>query len=58
MPYVPYIDHPMNHPPQRQSAPPHITVHALKENKRPVGFAPWPEQPKRKRAPRKPPAKP
>ena len=29
---------------------PHIVVHALRENKRPVGFAPWPksEKPKKK----------
>ena len=32
-----------------------ITIYALKENKRPIGYAPWPtEKPKRKRAPRKP----
>lgn len=29
--------------------PPHIVVHALKENKRPIGFAPWPKQKKRKK---------
>lgn len=35
-------------------APPAITVHALKENKRPIGFAPWPENTKpKRRAPRK-----
>lgn len=28
--------------------PPHIVVHALRENKRPVGFAPWPENPEPK----------
>ncbi len=29
-----------------------LTVHALKENKRPIGFAPWPEEkPKPKRKP-------
>jgi hypothetical protein len=35
-------------------APPAITVHALKENKRPIGYAPWPEpaKPKRVRKPR------
>ncbi len=27
--------------------PPTIVVQALKENLRPVGFAPWPEKPKR-----------
>lgn len=26
-----------------------ITVHALKENKRPVGFAPWPKPKRSKR---------
>lgn len=26
-----------------------ITVYALKENKRPIGFAPWPKQKKRKK---------
>ena len=26
-----------------------ITVAALKKNKRPVGFSPWPEPPKKKR---------
>lgn len=26
-----------------------ITVYALRENKRPVGFAPWPKQKKRKK---------
>lgn len=38
-------------------SPPAITVHALKENKRPIGYAPWPEpvKPKRTRKP-KPPA--
>lgn len=25
-------------------SPPAITIHVLKENKRPVGFAPWPER--------------
>ncbi len=36
-------------------APPAITVHALKENKRPIGFAPWPEEkPKRRRKPAPP----
>ena len=34
--------------------PPGIVVHALRENKRPIGFAPWPEErlpekPKKKR---------
>jgi len=24
--------------------PPAITIHVLKENKRPIGFAPWPEE--------------
>ena len=33
-------------------AAPTITVHALKENKRPIGFAPWPEKPKQKKAKR------
>jgi len=37
-------------------SPPSITVHALKENKRPIGFAPWPEE-KKKRKKRKPVAK-
>lgn len=38
------------HPP---SAPaPSITVHALASNKRPIGFAPWPE-PKRRNKPAK-----
>jgi len=32
---------------------PAITVHALKENKRPIGFAPWPEPAKPKRARKK-----
>lgn len=37
----------------KQTAPA-ITVHALKENKRPIGFAPWPEpsKPKRTRKPK------
>lgn len=26
------------------SAPPAITCHVLRENKRPIGFAPWPEE--------------
>lgn len=25
-------------------APPSVIVHALKKNKRPIGFAPWPEE--------------
>jgi len=37
---------------------PTITVHALKSNKRPIGFAPWPDPPKKKpRAKAKPRAK-
>ena len=28
-------------------AAPTITVHALRENKRPVGFAPWPKEKKK-----------
>lgn len=30
-------------------AAPAIVVHALRENKRPIGFSPWPEEPKKKR---------
>jgi hypothetical protein len=26
-----------------------ITVHPLKQNKRPIGFAPWPKEKKRKK---------
>lgn len=36
-------------------APPAITAHALKENKRPIGYLPWPEdepKPKRTRKPK------
>lgn len=29
-----------------------VTVYPLAENKRPVGFAPWPDDPKPKRKPR------
>lgn len=25
-------------------SPPAIMIHVLKENKRPIGFAPWPEE--------------
>jgi len=32
-----------------ERAAPVIIVHALSTNKRPVGFAPWPEEPKKKR---------
>ncbi len=30
-----------------------ITIHVLRENKRPIGFAPWPEEPKPKKRKRK-----
>ena len=30
-----------------------ITVYALKENKRPVGFAPWPDDPPKRKRKRK-----
>jgi hypothetical protein len=33
--------------PSHELAP--IVVHALTENKRPVGFAPWPKEKKRKK---------
>lgn len=39
-------------PPQQigsRHSQPSITVYALKENKRPIGFAPWPEEPTKKR---------
>lgn len=29
--------------------PPSVTVHALKQNKRPVGFAPWPKAKRKKK---------
>lgn len=29
-------------------SPPAIIIHVLKENKRPIGFAPWPKEKKRK----------
>ncbi len=34
-------------------AAPGITIHVLRENKRPVGFAPWPKEPKRKKKEKK-----
>jgi len=37
---------------------PEIVVHALKENKRPIGFAPWPEDEPKPKPKRKPRAKP
>lgn len=30
-----------------------VTIYALRENKRPVGFAPWPEEPAEAPAPKK-----
>ena len=35
-----------------EGAAPTIVAHALKENKRPIGFAPWPEKKKAKKAKR------
>lgn len=35
------------------ASPPNIVVHALRENKRPIGYAPWPGEPKRKRKKKK-----
>ncbi len=31
---------------------PAITIHTLRENKKPIGYAPWPEEPKKPRKPR------
>lgn len=48
MSYVPqYPDHETTDwPPKYVPAPvPAITIHVLKENKRPIGFLPWPEDP-------------
>lgn len=33
----------------RSYSPPAITVHALSSNKRPVGFTPWPDAPKKRK---------
>jgi len=33
----------------RPHSPPGIMVHALAGNKRPVGFAPWPDVPKKRK---------
>ncbi len=38
------------------ASPPSVIVHALRENKRPIGYAPWPDEPepvKRKKRKRK-----
>ena len=40
---LPYMPGPKDNVPFPPSQP-SITVHAQKENQRPVGFAPWPEQ--------------
>lgn len=54
MSYVPRTSHPQVATlPRAGGAVPSVTVHALKENKRPVGFAPWPEpKPVRNRKPK------
>ncbi len=48
-----YDDHWNTYPAYKPATAPAIVIHALKENKRPIGYAPWPEQPKPKRT-RKP----
>ena len=51
--YVPKPPQPrVDGPGSAGGAVPVITVHALKENKRPIGFAEWPPEPKAKRKPR------
>lgn len=51
MPFVPNTGNPQweDHTPPEPEHPRSITVYALNENKRPVGFAPWPKQPKAKK---------
>ena len=46
MTYVP--NHQDFEPPEHQHQPT-ITVYALRENQRPVGFAPWPKQKAKKK---------
>jgi hypothetical protein len=56
MTYVPKINNPAYEtttPAVAQSSPIAITVHALKENKRPIGFAPWPKPERKQRTRRK-----
>lgn len=38
----------------RAGTAPSITIYALKENKRPIGFAPWPSDPPEPEKPKKP----
>lgn len=44
-----YIPKPPNpewfYVPARPTYTPAIVVHALKENRKPIGFAPWPDEP-------------
>jgi hypothetical protein len=51
MAYIPQTIGPETHWPPfaGQHAPPTVVVHALKENRKPIGFWPWPEEPKKKR---------
>ncbi len=49
--YVPFKQDPRDEwdLPVPEYRPPSVVVHALRENKRPVGFAPWPKKPPKKR---------
>lgn len=51
-----YVPKPLHHEsfeygelPMSGGAVPSITVHALPQNKRPVGFAPWPKRKRKKK---------
>lgn len=55
MSYIPqYPDHWTTESKYQQPPVPAIVVHALKANKRPIGYAPWPkDKPKKRKAARK-----
>lgn len=54
MSYIPETANPFIWFPEKPSKSGHsITIYALKENRRPVGFAPWPEEPAEAPAPKK-----
>lgn len=44
--YVPYEWAPFIYYPERKSSAPSISITLEKEPKKPLGFAPWPEEPK------------